>query len=79
VRPVPFTQQTVTQIRYHVVILMQEKRSFDRYFGTSSPLYQKGMALDSEGRSKMSAGRVWGSLWMPWPIRFRFRGTGGPI
>jgi dolichol-phosphate mannosyltransferase len=24
-----------------------------------------------EGESKMSAGRIWESLWMPWRIRFR--------
>ena len=26
-----------------------------------------------EGQSKMSAGKVWESLWLPWSIRYRFR------
>lgn len=30
-----------------------------------------------EGQSKMSAGKIWESLWMPWRIRLRFWQAGG--
>jgi dolichol-phosphate mannosyltransferase len=29
-----------------------------------------------EGQSKMSAGKVWEALWMPWRIRLRWKGAG---